>query len=210
MEPTWLDTLPEETRNAIPEEYRGDPNVTKYKDIGEFFKGHKNLVETVGKKGVIVPGEKADPKEWEPVYNALGRPEKPEGYKITMPEKLHASIKPTPESQAEFHKIAHSLGLSNKSADGLNAWYLQKLSMAMTAQDEVTASNRKTASELRGQVEKMIVASHDRNPRVTAIVNPSRRDRTNIAIRVEEQPDAEIMKDIIRNGAEYEQQDAEQ
>lgn len=148
MEPTWLDTLPEETRNAIPEEYRNDQNVTKYKTMDEFFKGHKNLVETVGKKGVILPGEKADPKEWEPVYNALGRPEKPEGYKLTMPEKLHAAIKPTPESQAEFYKAAHALGLSNKAADGLNAWYLQKLSGIMTAQDEATANNRKTASEL--------------------------------------------------------------
>lgn len=148
MEPTWLDTLPEETRNAIPEEYRQDPNVTKYKDIGEFFKGHKNLVETVGKKGIILPGEKSDPKDWDPVYNALGRPEKPEGYKLNTPEKLHPSIKPTPESQAEFYKTAHALGFTNKQADGLNAWYLQKLSEMQTAQDELSKKEKEEAAAL--------------------------------------------------------------
>lgn len=147
MEPTWLDTLPEETRNAIPEEYRNDQNVTKYKTMDEFFKGHKNLVETVGKKGFILPDEKADPKEWDKVYNTLGRPEKPEGYKLTMPDKLHPSIKPTPESQSDFFKEAHAAGISNKAADRLNAWYLNKLSGVLTAQDEVTTSTRKAARE---------------------------------------------------------------
>lgn len=146
MEPTWLDTLPEETRNAIPEEYRNDQNVTKYKTMDEFFKGHKNLVETVGKKGVILPGEKADPKEWEPVYNALGRPEKPEGYKLTMPDKLHPSIKPTPESQADFFKEAHAAGISNKAADRLNSWYLTKISQLMSDQDALSQKAKDDAA----------------------------------------------------------------
>lgn len=144
---SWVDTLPEETRNAIPEEFRKDPNVTKYKDVGEFFKGHRSLVETIGKKGIILPGKDAKPEEWHPIYEALGRPKKSDEYKLTMPENLHPSIKPTPESQKAFFDTAHKLGLSNSQANELNGWYMSLLSKSLGDQDAHAAAETKAATE---------------------------------------------------------------
>lgn len=134
---TWIDSLPEEVKTNIPQEYVKDPNVTKYKDLPEFLKGHVNQSKLIGAKGIIVPKEDASPEEQEKFLNALGRPEKPEGYKLTQVQNLHQSIKVTPETQGAFHTQAHKLGLTNKQADGLNQWYLNALNQMTVNQEKV-------------------------------------------------------------------------
>lgn len=103
---------------------KDDPNFNKYKTAEEFYKGHRNLVETIGKKGVIVPDEKASPEEVEKYYNAIGRPEKPEGYKIEIPQGLHKSIQITQESIDAYKMLVHKHGIPQKMADGLNRDWL--------------------------------------------------------------------------------------
>lgn len=134
----WIATLPEETRKAIPEEYHKDPNVVKYKTADEFFKGHRSLVETVGKKGVILPGEKATTEEIEKFYTELGRPAKPEEYKFTPSDKLHPAVKADTQREAWFRGAAHKLGLTGKQADQLNAEYGSMLSQAYEAHEKAT------------------------------------------------------------------------
>ena len=48
----------------LPAEAKTDPSFTKYKTGEDFVKGHKSLVEMIGKKGVIVPGESAGEEEY--------------------------------------------------------------------------------------------------------------------------------------------------
>ena len=148
----WVATLPEDVRSGIPAEYAKDPNVTKYKDVGEFVKGHVNLSKLVGAKGVIVPSDKATPDELNKFYNDLGRPEKPEAYKFNMPEKLNPSLKITPDGQKTFAEAVHKMGLSQKQADGLNSWYLKWVSDAMDKRDASQGEEmKKMESELKGK-----------------------------------------------------------
>ena len=145
---SWIDTLPEETRTAIPEDFRKDPNVTKYKDLPEFLKGHRNAVEAIGKKGVIVPTEKATPEEWNKFYNELGRPEKPDGYKFNVQaDKLHPSIKLTPENTKRLAEAFHQHGIPQAQADKLVNWYLSDISAVLAAQDEASATAVKQGQE---------------------------------------------------------------
>lgn len=143
---TIFDALTEDARKAIPEEYTKDPNITKYKDIGEFFKGHRHLVETVGKKGVIVPGEKATPEELDAFYKGIGRPDKPEGYKFTIAaDKLHPAIKITPEATSRLAGMLHKRGVPQSIADGLIQDYLGDLSANLSALDQANEEKVKTA-----------------------------------------------------------------
>ena len=127
----------------IPEEIRNDPNIKKYKDIGELAKGHIETVKLVGRKGVLVPTEQSSKEEVDKFYNSIGRPEKPEGYKLTKLEKLHPSIKTTPESEKAFFDVAHSIGLTQSQADGLNKWYMETISGGLAKQDEASSEYRK-------------------------------------------------------------------
>lgn len=112
---TWIDTLPDDIKQTVPESFKSDGSFTKYKTFPDFLTGHKNAVELASKKGVILPSEGADEKEWEPVYNSLGRPEKPDGYKYQAPNgaKLNDAY------LNEFKTQAHQMGMTQKQFEKL-------------------------------------------------------------------------------------------
>ena len=138
--------------SSFAEDLRADQNVGKYKTVGELIKGHVETVKLVGRKGVIVPAENASDDEKAKFYNAIGRPEKAEAYKVAPIDGLHPSIKVTPESQAMFQQAAHKLGLSQGQFDGLNQWYLKTVSDSVTRQEQAQAATMKeTATKLRNE-----------------------------------------------------------
>ena len=129
----------------LGEDAAKDPEVTKYKEPGEFYKGYKEKVAMIGKKGVILPGENATPKDKERFLNAIGRPKSPEEYKLNPIEGLHESIKPTPETTAAFQAEAHKMGFTNDQANQLNTWYLKQVSGMAQAQDKADTEAMQTA-----------------------------------------------------------------
>lgn len=90
---------------------------------------YRNLEKLLGadKAGnaVIIPKAEADAKEWNAVFDRLGRPSAPDGYKVQMPEG----------GDPEFHKASlgkfHELGLTQKQGETLMGWYNQ------TVQDQM-------------------------------------------------------------------------
>jgi len=129
---------------AIPENYKGTW-AGKYKTIGEAFKGGAEVEKLVGAKGVIIPGEKATPEEWDKFHNTLGRPEKPEGYKLSPIENLHPELKITPEVEGGFKALAHKHGLTGKQADGLYKEYFGMISNSLTKRDEKSMADKHAA-----------------------------------------------------------------
>lgn len=142
---SWIDN--------VSEDYRADPNIAKYKSIDELAKGHLEVVKLVGKKGVIVPQENAPPEEIAKFNKAIGVPDKPEGYKLSIPDKVHPSIASSlqdPNAGGEYKQLAHQLGLTPKQADGLNKWYIDKVSGEMTRKDAADETTRQeTETSLR-------------------------------------------------------------
>lgn len=128
----------------IPENFKGTW-AGKYKTIGEAFKGGAEVEKLVGAKGVIIPGEKATPEEWDRFHNSLGRPEKPEGYKLSPIENLHPELKITPEVEGGFKALAHKHGLTGKQADGLYKEYFGMVSQSLTKRDEKSMADKHTA-----------------------------------------------------------------
>ena len=120
---------------AIPETFKDSP-VGKYKTVGELAKGYTEATKLIGAKGVILPSEKATPEEYDKFYNTLGRPEKPDGYKLSPLENLHPELKVTPETEAGFKSLMHKHGISAKQADGLYKEYFGMISQSLTKRDE--------------------------------------------------------------------------
>jgi len=118
---TWIDSL--------PDDLKADPNVSKYKTPEEFVKGHINVVKMVGAKGIIVPKPDAPQEDQDKFYNALGRPEKSDNYKLTPIENKNISI--TPESEKMYKDIAHKAGLTNKQADMVQQEYAKMMGITI-------------------------------------------------------------------------------
>lgn len=142
---TWIDTLPDEVKTGIPEDFRKDPEISKYKTIQDFLKGVQEKTALIGRKGVILPTEKSTPEEREAFFNAIGRPEKPEGYKFTDIKDLHPSLKVTPESQKQFAEFLHKNGVPNSQADAFNQYATKYLSDMLTNADKAYKESQEKA-----------------------------------------------------------------
>lgn len=110
----WRDTLPAEIRDA--------PSLTKFQDPAALAKSYMEAEALIGRKGVIVPGEKDGPEMMAKFRAALGVPDNPEDYKLTAPEGVPADVW-RPETAAGFQARAHELGLTPAQAAGLAEWY---------------------------------------------------------------------------------------
>ena len=150
----WTEVFPPEIRTVKDKDQKDVPNpiLAKYKNPTELIKGIENMQELIGKKGVILPTKDSKPEEVQAFYNALGRPEKPEGYTFTKLEGLHQAIVVTPEAENGWRQAAHQFGLPSQTADALNQWWL-KVNDAAVRQMEAAAAKAKTDGEtaLRAQ-----------------------------------------------------------
>jgi hypothetical protein len=103
----WYDTL--------PEDMRGDQNITKHSTIEGFAKSHQNAQRMIGAEKIPMPQTDED---WGNVYGRLGRPDDSTGYAIEAPEGVEVNV----EMQESFRGVAHELGLSQKQVQGLSEW----------------------------------------------------------------------------------------
>ena len=139
-------------REPFGAEAKTDPEMANYKTPQDFYKSHKNAVALVGKKGVIVPGEKDAPEVWDKFYSDLGRPKEAKEYKFAEIKNAHPKIAEAKIPEA-LRGIVHKAGLTGRQADIVNAEVVALLSNTATAQDKMTLDQRNAAeTELRGKL----------------------------------------------------------
>src|SRR3990167_3081868 len=78
--PAWTDGLPQETLGFVEKKgWKGNADViTSYQNLEK--------LQGVPAERIIKLPEKLEGTEMDVIYNRLGRPEKPDGYKIPVPE----------------------------------------------------------------------------------------------------------------------------
>lgn len=110
--PGWKDKY-------VPEDLRADKVFDGTPNVSEMAKMLGNVQRMIGKKGIIMPGEGAAPSEMDAFYKALGRPDKPDGYKIDKPADLPDEYwDETYAGQAK--ELFHKIGLTPKQAAALS------------------------------------------------------------------------------------------
>lgn len=132
--PSWRDTLPPEIREA--------PSLGKYQDVASLAKGYVEAQTLIGRKGAIIPKEGDSPEVTAAFRQAMGVPDKPEGYEIKVPEGLPEGVW-NDAAAGQLRSWAHELGLTPAQAQGLAERYAQ---MGGTA---VQQSAEATETELR-------------------------------------------------------------
>ena len=117
----------------VPEQFRADPNITKYKSVEEFVNGHVNLVKKLGTRTSEPPADAA-------------------AYTWAPPAELNM----TTEQVLEAKRIAHNLGLDDARAKQMLDHHYNTVStvqkQAVTEQEQKReAKTVKQITELRGE-----------------------------------------------------------
>jgi hypothetical protein len=114
----WIDGLvPEDLRSEMvfKDLSNTNPNV---KDITKML---GNLQKAIGKKGLIQPTDSSTPSEWDVFYKALGRPDKPDGYKLDYPKDMPTPE--VPEIKKAFTELAYKEGFTQKQTASAFEFY---------------------------------------------------------------------------------------
>ena len=113
-------TVAKSWKEAIPEDLRNDPNISKFTELEALAKSYVNATRMIGQDKVAVPNNNSTDDQWNEVYDKLGRPESPDKYQLDA----KSDVVPLDESAIKsFAENAHQLGLNNKQAQGILEFY---------------------------------------------------------------------------------------
>jgi len=113
-------TVAKSWKETISEEFRNDPNSSKFTEIDALAKSYINATRMIGQDKVAVPNENSTDDQWNEVYGKLGRPESADKYKL----EVQSETAPLDEGAIkQFAQNAHQLGLNNKQAQGILEFY---------------------------------------------------------------------------------------
>jgi hypothetical protein len=110
----------ENWKQSLPEDIRAEKSLDTFHDLPGAMKMFVNAQRKLGMKGVTVPTEKSTDEDWGEFYKAVGRPEKPEEYKLAVPKGLEAVYNENVLKDARG--VIHAAGLTQRQADTLMAW----------------------------------------------------------------------------------------
>lgn len=109
-------------KETISEEYRNDPNISKFTEIDALAKSYINATKMIGSDKIAVPTNNSTEDQWNEVYNKLGRPESPDKYKLDF----KSEVAPVDENAIKsFAEVAHKTGLNEKQAQAILDFYKQ-------------------------------------------------------------------------------------
>ena len=140
-------TVAKSWKEAIPEDLRNDPNISKFTELEALAKSYINATRMIGQDKVAVPNNNSTDDQWNEVYNKLGRPESPDKYKL----EVKSDIVPLDDGAIKsFAENAHKLGLNNKQAQGILEFYKESMegSIQQSRVDTETAQAN-TEAQLR-------------------------------------------------------------
>ena len=122
----------------------------KFKTFDGLAKSYGNLEKMLGTQGkVAIPNEHSTPEEKEAFFAKLGRPAKPEEYKIEKPEALK-DIGLDEKALGEVRTLAHGLGLTQQQLGPLTDWYFKQVGGSLEAvQAQQVAAKEAAVGELK-------------------------------------------------------------
>jgi hypothetical protein len=129
-------------RDTLPEEIRAHSSLSSFQDVGSLAKSFIHAQSLIGKKGVVVPGEKSTDEEWNNFYKSIGVPEA-DKYEVSTPKDVQvneAAVK-------AFKENAHKAGLLPKQANQLLGWFTK------FEQDQMASHAETRQQELKSQIE---------------------------------------------------------
>jgi len=140
-------TVAKSWKEAISEEFRNDPNISKFTELDALAKSYINATRMIGQDKVSIPNQNSTDEQWNEVYSKLGRPESPDQYKL----ESKSEVVPIDElSIKNFAETSHQLGLNNKQAQGILDYYKNMMEgTAQQSQIDIETAQAQSEQELR-------------------------------------------------------------
>lgn len=145
--PDWLKDADPETQTWVSSK--------GFKTPADALASHRNLEKLLGSgEKLLKPKGDDDVEGFNQLYKALGRPEKPEEYKLPVPEGQDGAF------AKEFAPVLHKLGLSQRQAAGLaEAWNART---AKAIEDDTRARAQQAEVDM-GELRKEWGGQYDAN-----------------------------------------------
>ena len=137
------ETVATDWKASLSEDIRADKSLENIKDIEGLAKSYVHAQKLVGADKIPVPNKFATEKDWDAVYQRLGRPEDPSGYKYDLPEDQNLDA----EALNSFSDQAHKLGLLPGQANGVVKFYNDAMSKIQQNQDSVAVAARENSTK---------------------------------------------------------------
>src|SRR4029077_9519808 len=117
----------------LPEKIRGEAAFKDIKNLEGLADSYYNAQKLIGvpKHQLLRIPTSDKPEDWAPVYDRLGRPAKPDDYKLKVPEGFPPAEKNYKETVTAR---AHEMGLSQKQFEGMTAWLYEQASQSLAQQ----------------------------------------------------------------------------
>src|SRR6056300_707437 len=146
-QPTAQTPITNSWKDSISEEFRNDPNISKFTEIDALAKSYINATRMIGQDKVAVPNNNSTDDQWNEVYDKLGRPESPDKYQLD----IKSEAVPLDEGAIKsFAENAHQLGLNNKQAQGILEFYKNSMEgSAQQARVDTETAQANAEAELR-------------------------------------------------------------
>ena len=112
---------PVDWKATLPAEFKDHPSIKEIKSVDDLAKSWVNVQKLIGPEKLPLPKDEKDPL-WDTVYDRLGRPKDPSGYKLPTVD-LPKGFEFSKEGTDEFLKQAHALGLNDRQVAGLYSFY---------------------------------------------------------------------------------------
>lgn len=111
--PTW--------HASLPQELQDNPSLKLFTDVGGLAKSYLHAQQSLSKKGIIPPGEKATEEEWHGFFKQIGLPE---ADKYELP--IATDKKMDAEFIKSFKETAHKQGILPKQANAILAMMAER------------------------------------------------------------------------------------
>lgn len=152
--PEWINALPEDLRSAdvLPtlNKFRLADGEKPVAMPASVVKSYIEAQKKIGQKGVLIPGENATDADRDAFHKALGRPDKPEDYGFTKPEKLPEGVNWDDERVKKFATVFHKLGIPKAQAQEILKAYNEDVFEGVTNQTKAVEEFRtKSVAELK-------------------------------------------------------------
>ena len=125
-------------KSNLSDEIRADKSLENINDIESLAKSYVHAQKLVGADKIPVPNKFATDKDWDAVYEKLGRPKTADEYKFDVKDVDQAGLN-------SFKEQAHKMGLLPHQANEMVKWYQTNETATLAAKDE-TAEKARTES----------------------------------------------------------------
>ena len=130
-------------KESLSDELRADKSLENIKDVEGLAKSYVHAQKLVGADKIPVPNKFATEKDWDAVYQRLGRPEDPTGYKYDLPEDQTINQ----DALNNFSNQAHKLGLLPSQANGVVKFYNELTASSLQEQETTAVAARENSTK---------------------------------------------------------------